>query len=261
MRYIVFDLEWNSTFQNGKLYSQEITEIGAVEVSEVDGILVIGRQFHSFVRPLHSVSKKIKSLTNLKEPDTWLAARFPKVMDQFYKWLGNQSFILCSWGEEDRKVLLHNLSFHQLSANKFQYYYNVQSAFSPLVNQQKGNQIGLMTAIKSLGLMFDGNPHRSIDDAYNTAKVLIKAHKQLSINPVPLIEKLELDIEYNNKVNELKKLRRKFNLHYEDLSLLVGRSKEELEQIESFQLTIKKKEIKRLVNSLYMFKNETLEKR
>lgn len=33
MKFIVFDLEWNPVFRKGKLLGQEITEIGAVEVS------------------------------------------------------------------------------------------------------------------------------------------------------------------------------------------------------------------------------------
>lgn len=35
MKFIVFDLEWNPVFRKGKLTGQEITEIGAVEVSGV----------------------------------------------------------------------------------------------------------------------------------------------------------------------------------------------------------------------------------
>ena len=50
MKFIVFDLEWNPVFRNGKLIGQDITEIGAVEVSEVDGLVLIGRRFHSYRR-------------------------------------------------------------------------------------------------------------------------------------------------------------------------------------------------------------------
>lgn len=130
MNFIVFDLEWSPTFRHGKFIGQEITEIGAVEVSEIDGLLIIGRSFHSYVRTLKPVTKKIKKLTNLQEPDTWLAPRFPIVMKRFEKWIGNKSYIYCSWGGEDRVVLLKNLLFHQISTDVFQQYMNLQDAFS-----------------------------------------------------------------------------------------------------------------------------------
>lgn len=158
MNFIIFDLEWNPIYHKGKFSGQEITELGAVEVSEVDGLLVIGRKFHSYIRPFNPISKKIKELTRIQETDTWLAPRFPVVIKQLEKWLGNQSFIFSSWGEDDRAVLLKNLLFYQLSVGKFKQYINLQHAFSTLIDNIDGNQIGLVKAIESLGLTFEGTP-------------------------------------------------------------------------------------------------------
>ncbi|MBO2536206.1 hypothetical protein [Rummeliibacillus suwonensis] len=75
MEFIIFDLEWNSVFQNGKLYNQDITEIGAVEVSEVDQRLILGRKFHSYVRPQKTISPQIRQLTNLQEADHYVITK------------------------------------------------------------------------------------------------------------------------------------------------------------------------------------------
>ncbi|MGG2067319.1 exonuclease domain-containing protein [Bacillus sp. S14(2024)] len=261
MKFIIVDLEWNPVHRNGKLINQDITEIGAVEVSEVDGMVMIGRKFHSYVRPFNPISKKIKELTNLQEPDTWLAPKFSLVINRFDKWIGNESYIFCSWGEDDRNVLLKNLLLHHLDVKSFKHYFNLQSAFSKMVDEQSRNQVGLIKAIESLGLIFEGAPHCSVDDAYNTARVFTKVYNEILVTPEPFVNNLVLDIDYRNRVNKVKHLRTKFKLSYQDLSLISKISEEELEQIESFQLTKNKKEITRLIKLLYSIRGETIGKR
>ncbi|WP_033829665.1 3'-5' exonuclease [Bacillus andreraoultii] len=259
MNFIVFDLEWSPTFRHGKFIGQEITEIGAVEVSEIDGLLIIGRSFHSYVRTLKPVTKKIKKLTNLQEPDTWLAPRFPIVMKRFEKWIGNKSYIYCSWGGEDRVVLLKNLLFHQISTDVFQQYMNLQDAFSLAVHEKK--QFGLVKAIERLELSYEGTPHCSIDDAFNTASILLEIHNKGQMKTEPFVNNQLLDFDYRKRVNKFIRLRRKLNLNDHDLSLLTNISEKELERIETFQLTKSKKEMNRLIELLYLVRGETLGKR
>lgn len=257
MEFIIFDLEWNSVFQNGKLYNQDITEIGAVEVSEVDQRLILGRKFHSYVRPQKTISPQIRQLTNLQEADRWLAHKFPIVLKHFYKWLGHKSYIFCSWGEQDRTVLQKNLRFYQLKGNYFTQYFDLQKAFSVLKNHQNGNRIGLLKAIETLGLTFEGTPHCSVDDAFNTAKVFMKTFHQLSIHPEPFLKNWQ-DHEYKKQILNIIKLRKELDFSYQELSIISNISQEELKQMETFQVQKKQKEITRLVNLLYAMKAKGL---
>ena len=43
--------------------------------------------------------------------------------------------------------------------------------------------LGVSTALDHLGLEFEGNAHRAIDDAYNTARILQKTFIPLMENP------------------------------------------------------------------------------
>lgn len=261
MRFIIFDLEWNPVYFDDKISRLEITEIGAVEVSEVDGLLFIGRRFHSFIRPFTPITKRIKKLTGVQTPDTWLAPRFPVVMKRLEQWLGNRPFIFSSWGEDDRTVLLKNLLFYQLDTEIFKQYTNLQDAFSILIDDKDGNKIGLLKAVESVGLNFEGTPHSSIDDAFNTARLLIKAYKKLAIDTEPFVNNLLLDSDYRKRIDEVVHLRKKFGLSHHDLSVLSKISEEELEKIESFQLTKSKKEVTRLIKILYSIRGGTVKKK
>jgi inhibitor of KinA sporulation pathway (predicted exonuclease) len=251
MNFIIFDLEWNPVYRNRELVVQEITEIGAVEVSIVDDMVFIGRQFHSYVRPTNPISKKIKKLTNLQAPDTWLAPKFPIVEKQFRQWLGNQSYIYCSWGSGDRNVLISNLSYHKLKIDPYKQYFNIQSAVSKLAENNNGNQIGLVKGLEILGLSFEGSPHSAIDDAYNTARIFTKVYNQLTIEPEPFVANQLIESEYRKQVEKLSQLRKTLGLTYHELSILSNMNEEELEQIELFQITKSKKEITRLLNMMY----------
>lgn len=262
MRFIIFDLEWNPVYYKNKFSGQEITEIGAVEVHEVDGLLIMGRKFHSYIRPFNPITKRIKILTGIKEPDRWLAPRFPVVMKRLETWLGNQSFVFSSWGDDDRTVLLKNLLNHQLNMGVFKQYLNLQSAFSTLIdNKADGNQIGLRKAVELLGLNFEGTPHSAIDDAYNTARIFVEVYKQLPIEVEPFENVEVLDDDYRKQVNKVVHLRKKLGLNYHDLTLVSKISEEELEKIESFQSIKSKKEITRLIKLLYSISGGTIGKR
>lgn len=261
MDFIIFDLEWNPVFHKGKFIRHEITEIGAVEVSEVDGMLVIGRKFHAFVRTRKPVSTRIKQLTNLQIPDTWLAAQFPNVLKNFEKWLGNKSYIFCAWGNDDRNVLLKNLEFHSLSPNRFKFFFNLQSAYSSLVNKKNGNQVGLKRALESMSLAFKGAPHSSIDDAFNTARIFMNCYRNLAVQPESFVNHSFLDIQYRRQIYHVKHLRESAGISYQELSLHSKLSEQELQQIEAFQRLKSKKEIVRLIKLLYLLRGETVGKK
>ncbi|WKB36564.1 3'-5' exonuclease [Terrilactibacillus sp. S3-3] len=219
-----------------------------------------GNSIHILGHSTQFQKKKIKELTRIQETDTWLAPRFPVVIKQLEKWLGNQSFIFSSWGEDDRAVLLKNLLFYQLSVGKFKQYINLQHAFSTLIDNIDGNQIGLVKAIESLGLTFEGTPHSS-NDAFNTARIFIEVYEKLPIDIEPFVSNQLLDNDYRKLVNKVVHLREKLGLNYHELSLVSKIKEEELEKIELFQLTKGKKEIKSLIQILYSIRGETIGKK
>ncbi|WP_158234721.1 exonuclease domain-containing protein [Lentibacillus sediminis] len=264
MKFIVFDLEWSPIFRKGKVRGQEITEIGAVEVSVLDGMILIGRRFHCYVRSRRRVSRRNRKFTNMKDTERWLALRLPTVIRSFDSWVGKEPYIFCSWGEVDRRILLKNMQAYHLDFDMVEHrkYFDLQDAFSMEVNQGKGNLIGLGSAVKLLGLRFVGKPHRSVDDAYNnTARVFVEAYHTLEITPEPFIDYLEMDKTYKKKIWYVKLMREKVGVSYKELSEISGISEKELEQIESLEIRKTKKEIAVLTGTLLSMRGETAEKR
>jgi hypothetical protein len=153
--------------------------------------------------------------------------------------------------------LQKNLRFYQLKGNYFTQYFDLQKAFSVLKNHQNGNRIGLLKAIETLDLTFEGTPHCSVDDAFNTAKVFMKTFHQLSIHPEPFLKNWQ-DHEYKKQILNIIKLRKELDFSYQELSIISNISQEELKQMETFQVQKKQKEITRLVNLLYAMKAKGL---
>jgi inhibitor of KinA sporulation pathway (predicted exonuclease) len=179
MNYIMIDLEWNAGTK--KHHFPEIIEIAAVKVKEVDGLIVIGDSFHSYVRPIFQISKRTKQLTQVKIPDTWLAKRFPYVHQNFIKWIGKEDFVLCSWGPDDQRVFIRNCELHKLGTNWLKKHVDFQKIYSNFLGLPKGQQIGLVKALEREGLTFEGIHHSAKDDARNTAILFVKVYQQLSL--------------------------------------------------------------------------------
>lgn len=225
MNYIILDLEWNVVKKRKQ--HVEITEIGAIKAKEVGGKIVLGKTFHSYVKPtFRSINKETKRLTGIQITDTWFAPKFPKVISRFEKWIGKDKYILCTWGPSDISVLIKNCNYHKLSTKWINKYIDIQKEFTNIYNKSNNNLIGLKKGLKLVGLEFKGRQHSSIDDAVNTANLFKKTFYNLKLKTNTATEyktkeetkKINRSNKYKQEVKGIFLKRMEFNIGREKLS-------------------------------------------
>src|SRR6185436_2442801 len=98
MRYVIVDLEatcWENTRNTDRM---EIIEIGAVLLLSTLNEPV--SEFNRFVRPVveTKLSDFCKRLTSITQSDVDGADTFWTAFHEFLDWIGQEPFVLCSWG-------------------------------------------------------------------------------------------------------------------------------------------------------------------
>ena len=103
---MVLDLESTSEGERNSGYRREIIEIGAVKCYVSDN-WITGESFESFVKPQINpvLTQFIKNLTTIQQKDVSQAHLFIPVLDNFKKWIGEESFIFASFGKYDFEQL------------------------------------------------------------------------------------------------------------------------------------------------------------
>jgi 3'-5' exoribonuclease 1 len=167
MRYIIVDLEatcWQNVRDRQRM---EIIEIGAVELPTASHPHT--REFARFVRPIHEpiLSDFCKQLTSIKQSHVDQADTFAEVLPEFLDWIGDEPYILGSWGAYDLNQLEVDCTRHSLPwPEDFDRHINVKQVFAKL-NMVK--PCGMAEALTMMGLPLVGTHHRGIDDARNIA--------------------------------------------------------------------------------------------
>jgi inhibitor of KinA sporulation pathway (predicted exonuclease) len=170
--YVVIDFEStcsNSEFPRNEM---EIIEFAAVLVRKAT--LIIEDDFTMFVKPvIHpELTEYCKNLTNITQEDVGSAFSFTTVLKQFSKWMdkfeGPKTF--CSWGGYDNKQLQQDCALHDIEFPFDGEHINIKKLFSEVKGYKRSYSLG--SALNKLNLEFEGTPHRGIDDARNTAKIL-----------------------------------------------------------------------------------------
>lgn len=167
MRYVVVDLEatcWENIRVPGR---NEIIEIGAVELLSAEG--PPSREFSRFVRPVaeRELSEFCKELTSIKQKDVDGAETFDRVFPEFVDWIGEEPFVLCSWGAYDLNQFRVDCARHGMAApSSFQRHVNLKTAFASAFGVKS---CGMARALEYAGLAMRGTHHRGIDDARNIA--------------------------------------------------------------------------------------------
>lgn len=179
MHYIVFDLEWNQA--DGRIGHEgglpfEIVEIGAVKLNRR---MEIVDRFEEIIRPkiyphMHFMTTRI---IRLDKEDLANGKDFPEVMENFLKWCGS-SYRFCIWGTLDITELQRNMCYYGMDelTNKPLPYLDVQKLYS-LAYEDGKTRRALEYAVDELGIVKDEPFHRANNDAYYTAKVLERIHK------------------------------------------------------------------------------------
>jgi inhibitor of KinA sporulation pathway (predicted exonuclease) len=169
MRYIIVDLEatcWENIRDFGRM---EVIEIGAVELLSADSQPC--REFSQFIHPVvePKLSYFCQQLTSICQQDIDQADYFWTVFPKFVGWIGEEPFVLCSWGIYDLNQFRTDCTRHGLSMPlSFEKHINLKKEFALL---QDVKVCGMKRALAHSGLTLEGTHHRGIDDARNIARL------------------------------------------------------------------------------------------
>lgn len=173
MNYIIYDLEATCWEILPPGYVQETIEIGAFRVNsfgEVRG------KFNRFIKPsLHpALSPFCRQLTSIDQHDINRAGYFPEVIQEFQDWtrMEEETYVLCSWGNFDRKMFAADCRLHRLEDAWTQQHANLKEQYRLMKRMKTG--IGLRKAVEKENMVFTGQHHRGISDAENLTKLFLK---------------------------------------------------------------------------------------
>eukprot|EP00252_Welwitschia_mirabilis_P008489 TRINITY_DN2036_c0_g1_i3.p1 TRINITY_DN2036_c0_g1~~TRINITY_DN2036_c0_g1_i3.p1 ORF type:complete len:429 (-),score=75.96 TRINITY_DN2036_c0_g1_i3:349-1635(-) len=174
--FVVIDFE--ATCDSGRqLNPQEIIEFPSVLVNAVSGKME--GHFHTYIKPIYhpvltdfckeltgiqqsQVLKGISLSEALLQHDTWLEARGVK----------NTNFAVVTWSDWDCKIMLES-ECNMKGIRKptyFNRWINLKLLFCETFNQLRCNLRG---AVQLAGLTWRGREHSGLDDAKNTARLLV----------------------------------------------------------------------------------------
>ncbi|MED5530701.1 MAG: 3'-5' exonuclease [Pseudomonadota bacterium] len=171
-RIVVLDLEatcW-ADGENVPIDKMETIEIGCV-LCDLRGNIY--DEFSTFVRPVQHpiLSLFCTELTKIKQQDVDNAPRFLEAMTLLDRWAANRHSLWCSWGYYDFKLLDAELARNGGQSLFIQKaHVNLKKAWRRTTRQKRN--AGLGAAIRFHELSFEGEPHRALSDARNTARLL-----------------------------------------------------------------------------------------
>ncbi|WP_095107534.1 exonuclease domain-containing protein [Pseudomonas sp. Irchel 3E20] len=171
--WLVIDLEATTDDGGWPVTEMEIIEIGATLVTrqgrEVD-------HFQRFVRPLRRplLTPFCRELTHITQAQIDAASPLAEVWPLFERWLGQHASRLegwASWGDYDRRQLEQEWRDQPLHSLLRQVpHINLKQRFAKARRLER--PLGLNGALQLAGMQFNGQQHRALEDARNTARLL-----------------------------------------------------------------------------------------
>lgn len=206
MSIIVYDLEMTVRRKKGQI--AEIIEIGAAKVGLVDGAPGIAETFQSFVKPsvVPLLTADTTEFTGITQDDVNGAGTLAEVVREFVEWIGPEEYFLCAWGPDDQRQLVQECRQQRISTDWIVNHNNLQKMLSKLYKFEKHQQMGLKPALEMLEIPFSGAHHRAMDDAINTARILVKLYDRLQFRRNKLSDETKVESEVVYKTE-----------HYENL--------------------------------------------
>ncbi|MBX2799467.1 MAG: exonuclease domain-containing protein [Myxococcales bacterium] len=165
---LVVDLEATCDRAGFPRARMEIIEIGAVLV-DPENLQPI-REFATFVRPVVQprLTAFCTELTSIRQQDVDDAPTFPEALEAWRRWL-DRRVLLASWGAYDKYQLLTDADRHGVKLPFGSRHLDLKQVFA---EQSGRRRMGMMRALKLVGLPHEGTHHRGIDDARNTVRLL-----------------------------------------------------------------------------------------
>lgn len=171
--WLVIDLEATTDEGGWPVAEMEIIELGVSLVNR-DGREL--DHFQRFVRPSRRpcLTHFCRDLTRISQANIDAAAPLTDVWPVFERWL--QRFVgeiqgWVSWGDYDRQQLLLAWQQHGIASLLADVpHINLKQRFAKARKLQRPT--GLNAALQLAGLQFNGQQHRALEDARNTARLL-----------------------------------------------------------------------------------------
>ncbi|MCC3375630.1 3'-5' exonuclease [Cohnella sp. REN36] len=204
--YIVYDLEMTVRRKKGQI--AEIIEIGAAKVQAVEGVLGIVDTYQAFVKPVvvPQLTADTTSFTGITQDDVNEAGTLAGVVRGFADWIGPGEYYLCAWGPDDQRQLVQECRQHRIPTDWIVNHNNLQKMLSKIFKLEKHQQMGLKPALEMLEIPFSGSHHRALDDALNTAQILVKLFDRLQFKINKLSEETKLETEVVYKTDHFENL-------------------------------------------------------
>ncbi|WEK53129.1 MAG: exonuclease domain-containing protein [Candidatus Cohnella colombiensis] len=206
MTIIVYDLEMTVRRKKGQI--AEIIEIGAAKVDIVDEVPQIISSFQAFVKPtiVPLLTADTTTFTGITQEDVNGAYSLAQVIRDYVEWIGPDEYYLCAWGPDDLRQLVQESRLHHIPTDWIVNHNNLQKMISKIYKLEKHQQMGLKPALEMLEIPFSGTHHRAMDDAMNTAHILVKLFDQLQFKRNKLSDETHIESEVVYKTE-----------HYENL--------------------------------------------
>jgi inhibitor of KinA sporulation pathway (predicted exonuclease) len=152
----------------------EIIEIGAVRL---DNDLHITDRFDAYVMPEYNsrITPVVTDITGITMKTLENAETFKEVIVKFCEWIGNEPSKMYSWSDTDRIQLFAEaeVKFEKKPEifSVFRRWLDLQKIFTRVMGLSK--PISLINALGMTKEFFHGIEHSAVDDAENTAYLLM----------------------------------------------------------------------------------------
>lgn len=178
MNYIIFDLEATCVEDKTIPFQNEIIEIGAVKLnSQLEKV----GEFTTFIKPIinPTLTDFCTRLTTITQSQVDEAGTFSEGLQAFLEFIGDEEYVLLSWGGYDKNQLTKDCELHSLQNGFLKQHYNLKKLHHEKILLKKDRQMGMKAALRNAGLKIVGTHHRGLDDAINIARILQKHQEEL----------------------------------------------------------------------------------
>ncbi|MGN1031166.1 MAG: exonuclease domain-containing protein [Butyricicoccaceae bacterium] len=155
----------------------EIIEIGAVKL-DLEYRLI--DRFSCFVRPRYApIAPHITELTGIRDQDVEHALYLEDALVQFSEWIGTGHIRLYSWSMTDLFQLEDECWLKDIDPPEqlLSRWMDFQRIYTHLMGISRRHPLSLKNALGSAACTFDGEAHRAVHDAENSAMLLAMVHR------------------------------------------------------------------------------------
>ncbi len=176
---LIVDVEstcWKDRYASTR--TPEIIELGGTTLMNIDGRLEILGSFGELIKPqLHpKISKFCTKLTSITQKDINDAPDFQTALKSFREkaketvnGLSCRRMIFGSWSPFDRQAIRKDCKRNGLRY-PFGRYWDIEKSFSDYMEEQR--LYSVTNALIALGKEYEGQVHRAVSDAENTATIV-----------------------------------------------------------------------------------------